>query len=260
MGFVGFGLQLKLSSMMRHDFVIIGELVCVCVFEEFNQNERIDEEVVAILKEAENGGAVERVNLFDRQLRLIPESIMACLCSISLKTMFLPDSIGLLRNPKFLNVSANKVKALPESIALAVDVYFSVLFPIFSSLQFFSALPIWSAAENLICLCCSSLVEIDASFNNLLSLPINIGYGLVNLERLSMQLNKTHLLPPSICEMKSLRFLDVHFNELRGLPQAIGRLTNIEVLNLSSNFSDLEELPEEIVRPDPSLRGNERGN
>lgn len=89
-------------------------------------------------------------------------------------------------------------------------------------------------------------MEIDASFNNLLSLPINIGYGLVNLERLSIQLNKIRLLPPSICEMKSLRFLDVHFNELRGLPQAIGRLTNIEVLNLSSNFSDLEELPEEI--------------
>ncbi|KAJ6306083.1 hypothetical protein OIU78_021417 [Salix suchowensis] len=125
--------------------------------------------------------------------------------------VFLPDSIGLLRNLKFLNVSANKVKALLESIAL-----------------------------------CSSLVEIDASFNNLLSLPINIGYGLVNLERLSIQLNKICLLPPFIYEMKSLRFLDVHFNEPRGLPQAIGRLTNIDVLNLSSNFSDLEELPEEI--------------
>jgi hypothetical protein len=89
-------------------------------------------------------------------------------------------------------------------------------------------------------------VEIDASFNNLVSLPANIGYGLVNLERLSVQLNKIRLLPPSICEMKSLRFLDVHFNMLRGLPRAIGRLTNLEVLNLSSNFSDLEELPEEI--------------
>uniref|UniRef100_A0A6N2N345 Plant intracellular Ras-group-related LRR protein 3 n=1 Tax=Salix viminalis TaxID=40686 RepID=A0A6N2N345_SALVM len=209
------------------------------VLREIEKGEQVDEEVVAILKEAESGGAVERVNLSDRQLRLIPESIgrLHGLLVLNLSQnqlevlpdsiaglekleeldvssnllVFLPDSIGLLRNLKFLNVSANKVKALPESIAL-----------------------------------CSSLVEIDASFNNLISLPINIGYGLVNLERLSLQLNKIRLLPPSICEMKSLRFLDVHFNELRGLPQAIGRLTNIEVLNLSSNFSDLEELPEEI--------------
>lgn len=86
----------------------------------------------------------------------------------------------------------------------------------------------------------------DASFNNLMSLPINIGYGLVNLEKLSIQLNKIRFLPPSICEMKSLSYLDVHFNEIHGLPHAIGRLTNLEVLNLSSNFGDLTELPETI--------------
>ncbi|RZC90994.1 hypothetical protein C5167_028837 [Papaver somniferum] len=43
--------------------------------------------------------------------------------------------------------------------------------------------------------------------------------------------------------MKSLRHLDAHFNELRGLPDAIGLLTNLEILNLSSNFSDFRELP-----------------
>ncbi|KAG6757154.1 hypothetical protein POTOM_037456 [Populus tomentosa] len=209
------------------------------VVREIESGEQVDEEVVAILREAESGGAVERVNLSARQLRLIPESIgrlhgllvlnlsqnqlevlpdsiagLEKLVELDVSSnllVFLPDSIGLLQNLKILNVSANKVKALPESIALS-----------------------------------SSLVEIDASFNNLVSLPANIGYGLVNLERLSVQLNKIRLLPPSICEMKSLRFLDVHFNMLRGLPRAIGRLTNLEVLNLSSNFSDLEELPEEI--------------
>lgn len=59
-----------------------------------------------------------------------------------------------------------------------------------------------------------------------------------------IQLNKIRSLPSSVCEMKSLRYLDAHFNELRGLPIAIGKLTNLEVLNLSSNFSDLRELPE----------------
>lgn len=82
------------------------------------------------------------------------------------------------------------------------------------------------------------------SFNRLTYLPTNIGYELVNLQRLSIQLNKICSLPTSIGEMRSLRHLDAHFNELRGLPLAIGRLTNLEILNLSSNFSDLTELPE----------------
>lgn len=89
-------------------------------------------------------------------------------------------------------------------------------------------------------------MELDASFNNLTSLPANMGYGLHHLERFSIQLNKIRALPPSICEMRSLKYLDVHFNELHGLPYAIGRLTNLEVVNLSSNFSDLAELPETL--------------
>lgn len=82
------------------------------------------------------------------------------------------------------------------------------------------------------------------SFNSLSYLPTNIGYELQNLEKLSIQLNKIRSLPSSICEIKSLRYVDAHFNELHGLPMAIGKLTNLEVLNLSSNFSDLKELPE----------------
>lgn len=89
-----------------------------------------------------------------------------------------------------------------------------------------------------------SLMELDASFNSLKYLPTNIGYELVNLQKLLIQLNKIRSLPSSVCEMKSLRHLDAHFNELKGLPIAIGKLTNLEFLNLSSNFSDLKELPE----------------
>lgn len=77
-------------------------------------------------------------------------------------------------------------------------------------------------------------------------LPQNIGYGLVNLQKFCIQLNRLRALPSSICEMKSLRYLDAHFNALHGLPHAIGRLINLEVLNMSSNFNDLTEVPETI--------------
>ncbi|KAK6160268.1 hypothetical protein DH2020_003649 [Rehmannia glutinosa] len=123
----------------------------------------------------------------------------------------LPDAIGLLINLKILDVSGNKLKKLPESIAG-----------------------------------CRSLIELDASFNNLMFLPTNIGYGLVNLQKFSVQLNNLRAFPNSICEMQSLRNLDAHFNAIHGLPHAIGRLTNLEVLNMSSNFNDLTEVPETI--------------
>lgn len=77
-------------------------------------------------------------------------------------------------------------------------------------------------------------------------LPTNIGYGLVNLQTFSIHLNKLKAIPNSICEMKSLRKLDAHFNGIHGLPHSIGKLTNLEVLNLGSNFNDLTEVPESI--------------
>ncbi|KAL5183213.1 Plant intracellular Ras-group-related LRR protein 1 [Glycine soja] len=60
-----------------------------------------------------------------------------------------------------------------------------------------------------------SLVELDAGFNSLTYLPTNIGYELLNLQKLMIQLNKIGSLPSSVCEMKSLRYLDAHFNELQ---------------------------------------------
>ena len=91
-----------------------------------------------------------------------------------------------------------------------------------------------------------SLIELDAGFNDLMFLPKNIGYGLVNLEKLSVHLNKLKAFPNSLCEMKSLKSLDAHFNSLHSLPHAIGKLTELEVLNVSSNFTDLVEVPDSV--------------
>jgi len=81
------------------------------------------------------------------------------------------------------------------------------------------------------------------SYNGLIYLPTNIGYEMVNLQKLWVHMNKLRSLPSSVCEMTSLYLLDAHFNELCGLPSAFGKLSSLEILNLSSNFSDLKELP-----------------
>ncbi|PKA57793.1 LRR receptor-like serine/threonine-protein kinase FLS2 [Apostasia shenzhenica] len=197
--------------------------------------EQVNEEVVAILQAA-SVKCVDKVDLSGRRLWYLPEAFgtMRGLLSLDLSSnrleaipdaiagleqleelhlssnllVSLPDSIGLLLNLKILDVSGNKLKTLPGSISH-----------------------------------CRSLVELNASYNNLTYLPTNIGYELVNLQKLWIYLNKLRSLPTSICEMKSLRLLDAHFNELHGLPYSFGKLTNLETLNLSSNFSDLKELP-----------------
>lgn len=87
---------------------------------------------------------------------------------------------------------------------------------------------------------------LDASFNNLMFLLINIGIELRNIRRLSLQLNKIRMLPLSVCELRSLKHLEVHFYELCGLPNAFGKSKDLEFLNLSSNFTFLTELPDTV--------------
>lgn len=89
-------------------------------------------------------------------------------------------------------------------------------------------------------------MELSANFNQILFLPARFGYTLESLEKLSLHYNNLSVLPNSICELKALKYLDVHFNKLRGLPEAIGHLTNLQVLNVSSNFSDLTRVPNSI--------------
>ncbi|XP_006648800.2 plant intracellular Ras-group-related LRR protein 2 [Oryza brachyantha] len=199
----------------------------------------VDEEVVRVLREAEEGKVVERVVLADRQLRHLPEPFgrirgllvldvsrnqlkavpdaigglehLEELRLASNTLVFLPDSIGLLSNLKILDVSGNKLRSLPDSIAK-----------------------------------CRSLVELDVSYNVLAYLPTGIGQELASLQKLWVHLNKLRSLPSSVCEMRSLRLLDAHFNQLRGLPAGIGRLAALESLNLSGNFSDMRDLPPSI--------------
>ncbi|GER56775.1 plant intracellular ras group-related LRR 1 [Striga asiatica] len=202
--------------------------------------EEIDEEVVAILKEAEEGKAVERVDLSGRRLRILPEAFgrLKSLVVLNLsdnQLEVIPDSIAGLENLEELNLSSNLLESLPDSIG------------------FLFKLKILDVSRNKLTTLpdsisqCRLLVELDASFNKLTYLPTNIGFEMKNLKRLSISLNKIRSLPTSIGEMKSLRLLDARFNELHGLPNSIGKLNNLEILNLSSNFNDLTKLPDKIT-------------
>ncbi|RAL39016.1 hypothetical protein DM860_011502 [Cuscuta australis] len=198
----------------------------------------VNEEIISILQEASVKG-IEKVDLSRKQLTLLPESFGRIRSLVVLNLSYnqleaVPDSISGLENLQELYLSNNLFESLPDSIGLL-----SKLKILDISNNKLVALP------ESICQC-RSLVELDASFNQLSYLPTNIGYELVSLKRLLIFLNKLRTLPTSIGEMRSLQVLDVHFNELRGIPHSIGKLAGLEVLNLSSNFSDLTELPDSL--------------
>ncbi|CAH8383456.1 unnamed protein product [Eruca vesicaria subsp. sativa] len=202
--------------------------------------EEVNEEVVALLEAAESGTVLERIDLSRQELNLLPEAFCKIVGLVSMNLScnnltFIPDAISKLKNLEELDVSSNSLESLPDSIGMLLNL--KILNVASNNL---SALPD-SIAH------CRSLVELDASYNNLTSLPKNIGYGLQNLERLSIQLNKLRYFPASIIEMRSLKYIDAHMNEIHGLPNSIGRLTRLEVLNLSSNFNNLVGVPEAIT-------------
>ncbi|KAI7725131.1 hypothetical protein M8C21_007123 [Ambrosia artemisiifolia] len=197
--------------------------------------DRVKDELAAVLQDA-FAKNVDRIDLSQRRLPSLPEAFgkLSMLVSLNLSSNQLeaiPDSIAGLENLEELYLSSNLMESLPDSIGLLLKL--KILDVSSNKLTSF---------PDSICHC-RSLVELDASFNKLTYLPTNIGFELVNLKKLSVPLNKLRSLPTSIGEMKSLQFLDAHFNELRGLPPSIGRLSNLEILNLSGNFSDLTSLP-----------------
>ncbi|XVF08420.1 hypothetical protein REPUB_Repub07fG0002200 [Reevesia pubescens] len=198
----------------------------------------VNMEIVGILEEAQGKG-LERVDLSARKLRFLPEAFgkISGLLFLNLSSnqlQVIPDSIAGLEKLEELNLSSNLLESLPDSIGLLLNLKILDV-----SRNKLNSLP------DTICHC-RSLIELDVSFNSLSYLPTKLGNELGNLQKLSIHLNKIRSLPTSIGEMSSLRFLDAHFNELCGLPDEIGRLTNLEILNLSSNFTDLRELPETL--------------
>lgn len=93
---------------------------------------------------------------------------------------------------------------------------------------------------------CSKLVELNANFNQLDSwLPV-LGWKLTKLRKLELHFNNLVGLPESFGHMKALKHLDLRNNRLRSLPSSIGMLSQLETLDLSRNFNNLCTLPDSI--------------
>ena len=103
----------------------------------------------------------------------------------------------------------------------------------------------------------SKLKKLDLAMNQLLNLPESI-QNLKNLELLDLGHNPITQLPKhltalkldyhlfnrfkeEICDMTSLRYLNLQRNQLLELPENFGNLINLKILNLS--YNKLEKLP-----------------
>ncbi|GFZ09516.1 plant intracellular ras group-related LRR 4 [Actinidia rufa] len=92
---------------------------------------------------------------------------------------------------------------------------------------------------------CSSLRELRADYNRLKALPEAVG-RVASLEILSVRYNNVRQLPTTMSSLSNLRELNVSFNELESLPESLCFATTIVKINISNNFADLQFLPRSI--------------
>lgn len=86
------------------------------------------------------------------------------------------------------------------------------------------------------------LERLDLADNKIKHLPNNIG-ELLYLEELYLQNNQLNSLPDTIQKLKNLRILSLKNNNLTSLPHdSINGLTNLEVINLSDNYLNDEDI------------------
>ncbi|PRQ18725.1 putative leucine-rich repeat domain, L domain-containing protein [Rosa chinensis] len=190
---------------------------------------------------------------------------------------WLPVSLGKLSDVTELDLSENRIMAIPPTISglkalTKLDLHSNQLINLPDSFgelsnltdldlhaNRFKSLP--ASFGNLI-----NLMNLDLSSNSFTRLPDVIG-KLISLKTLTAETNDLEELPFTIGSCTSLAELHLNFNQLRALPEAIGKLVNLEILtvhynrikglpttigNLSSlkeldvSFNELESIPENL--------------
>ncbi len=177
-----------------------------------------------------------------------------CISYISLQS--LPDSIGNFSNLTLLDLKFNNLTELPVSIGNlttleSIDLSQNQLTHLPQSIGNLSKLTSLNFQDNQLSTLPDSIGNltdlkwIHFQKNQLTSLPDSIG-NLLQLERFFLSKNQLEKLPNCICQMDSLRVLDLSENLLTDLPESIASLAKLEVLSLGNN--QLTKLPENIDR------------
>ncbi|KAG6571843.1 Plant intracellular Ras-group-related LRR protein 5, partial [Cucurbita argyrosperma subsp. sororia] len=89
----------------------------------------------------------------------------------------------------------------------------------------------------------TSLKMLNVETNELEDLPYTIG-SCSSLVELRLDFNEIKSLPEAIGKLKSLEFLTLHYNRIRGLPTTIGNLPKLRELDIS--FNELKTIPENL--------------
>lgn len=89
-----------------------------------------------------------------------------------------------------------------------------------------------------------NLQELNLSKNKLTSLPSTFRFD--DLRILDVSRNKFNIFPSGICQNVALRNLFMGKNEIKFIPECIGELQNLIVLDIW--FNPLEDIPESLTK------------
>ncbi|KAK3024712.1 LOW QUALITY PROTEIN: hypothetical protein RJ639_042934 [Escallonia herrerae] len=162
---------------------------------------------------------------------------------------WLPLSLGKLSNIFELILSANNIMALPCTIGSLrelrkLDVHANQLINLpasFSELHNLTDLDLH--ANRLKSLPASfgnltNLINLDLGSNQFAKLPYNIGI------ELRLDFNQLKGLPEAVGKLKCLKILTLHYNRIKKLPTTMGILGRLKELNIS--FNEVESIPESL--------------
>ena len=90
----------------------------------------------------------------------------------------------------------------------------------------------------------SKLTLLDASHNEITSLPQNSEFSFAKLEKITLMSNLLSSIPEEIEKWTAVKELDLSSNQIVQIPETIGELENLEQLKISNNL--LTSIPQSI--------------
>ncbi|KAH7514388.1 hypothetical protein FEM48_Zijuj11G0084500 [Ziziphus jujuba var. spinosa] len=170
------------------------------------------------------------------------------------QTEWLPQSLGKLSDVVELDLSENRIMALPPTMSglkalMKLHIHSNQVINLPESFGELSNLTDLDLHANRLRSLPPSfgnltkLINLNLSSNEFTHLPDIIG-NLTNLKRLNVDTNELEDLPYTIGSCTSLLELNLDFNQLKALPEAIGKLECLEILTL--HYNRIKGLPTTI--------------